>query len=181
VTATKSWGPTPTETVGTEVDSQVAAPLKREHPTCTERISLTQECGWKDGDRGGLAEWEQTHGKKKVKLCLDINRPSHGRSWALRDRNRWEVRVGFMKRNAPLEVIRRRIEDYVPGFGGSGFGLVLSPAHLLNGCAKQYASTTFLASPDRASGARSWQSDISSCIVEDDVSPTGVFVKLPSV
>jgi hypothetical protein len=53
VTATKSWGPTPTETVGTEVDYQVAAPLKREHPTCTERISLIKECGWKDGDRGG--------------------------------------------------------------------------------------------------------------------------------
>jgi len=30
-----------------------------------------------------LAEWEQTHGKKnkKVKVCLDINRPSHGRTW----------------------------------------------------------------------------------------------------
>jgi hypothetical protein len=28
----------------------------------------------------GLAEWEQTHGKKKVKVCLDIDRPSHGRS-----------------------------------------------------------------------------------------------------
>jgi hypothetical protein len=65
VTATKSWGPTLTESVGREVDSQVAAPLKREHPTCTERISLTKECGWKDGDRGGLAEWEEAHGKKK--------------------------------------------------------------------------------------------------------------------
>jgi hypothetical protein len=39
-----------------------------------------KECGWKDGDRGGLAEWEQTHGKKKAKVCLDINRPSHGRT-----------------------------------------------------------------------------------------------------
>jgi hypothetical protein len=36
----------------------------------TERISLTEECGWKDGDRGGLAEWEQTHGKKKAKCAL---------------------------------------------------------------------------------------------------------------
>src|ERR1700688_1108128 len=34
-----------------------------------------------DGDRGGLAESEQTHGKKKEKVCLDINRPSHGRTW----------------------------------------------------------------------------------------------------
>ena len=47
------------------------------------RISLTKECGWKDGDRGGLAEWEQTHGKKKAKVCLDINRPSHGRDFGL--------------------------------------------------------------------------------------------------
>ena len=81
ITATKSWGPTLTESVGTEVDYQVAAPLKREHPTCTERISLTKECGWKDGDRGGLAESEQTHGKKKAKVCIDINRPSHGRTY----------------------------------------------------------------------------------------------------
>jgi hypothetical protein len=43
---------------------------KREHPPSTERISLTKECGWKDGDRGGLAEWEQTHGKKKAKFAL---------------------------------------------------------------------------------------------------------------
>src|SRR6266850_6424370 len=57
--------------------------LKREHPPSTERISLTKECGWKDGDRGGLAEREQTHGKKKAKVRLDINRPSHGRTWAV--------------------------------------------------------------------------------------------------
>jgi hypothetical protein len=29
----------------------------------------------------GLAESEQTHGKKKEKVCLDINRPSHGRTY----------------------------------------------------------------------------------------------------
>jgi hypothetical protein len=29
-----------------------------------------------DGDTCGSAEWEQTHGKKKVKVCLDIDRPS---------------------------------------------------------------------------------------------------------
>ena len=44
--------------------------MNREHPTGTERKSLTQECGWKGGDRGGLAEWEQIHGKKKAKVCL---------------------------------------------------------------------------------------------------------------
>ena len=54
--------------------------LKREHQPCAERISLTKECRWKDGDRGGLADWELIHGKKKMKVCLDINRPSHG-SW----------------------------------------------------------------------------------------------------
>jgi len=41
---------------------------------------VTKECGWKDGDRGRLAEWEQTHGKKKATVCLDINRLSHGRT-----------------------------------------------------------------------------------------------------
>jgi hypothetical protein len=39
-----------------------------------------KECEWKDGDRGGLAEWEQTERKKKEKAVLDINRPSHGRT-----------------------------------------------------------------------------------------------------
>ncbi len=39
-----------------------------------------KECEWKDGDRGGLAQWKQTERKKKEKVCLDINRPSHGRT-----------------------------------------------------------------------------------------------------
>jgi hypothetical protein len=54
-----------TEKARREDDNQVAAPTEREHPPGTERISLTKECEWKDGDRGGLAEWEQTYGKKK--------------------------------------------------------------------------------------------------------------------
>jgi hypothetical protein len=58
VTATKSWGPTLTEKVGREDDYQVAAPTETRTPPSTERISLTKECGWKDGDRGGLVEWE---------------------------------------------------------------------------------------------------------------------------
>src|SRR6202162_2992896 len=71
VTATKSWGPTPTEMVGTEVDYQVAAPLKRERPTGTERQSLTKECGWKDGDRGGPAQTQKPlGGKRKTDLTL---------------------------------------------------------------------------------------------------------------
>jgi hypothetical protein len=80
VTATNSWRPTPTEEVGREDDYQVAAPTETRTPPCTERISLTKECGWKDGDRGGLAQWELVQGKKKMKVRLDINRPSHGRS-----------------------------------------------------------------------------------------------------
>src|SRR5262249_19817914 len=29
-----------------------------------------KECEWKDGDRGGSAEWEQTHGRRKQKCIL---------------------------------------------------------------------------------------------------------------
>jgi len=83
VTATKSWGPTLTEKVGREVDYQVAAPTETRTPTWHRAHIAHKECGWKDGDRGGLAEWEQSHGKKKAKVCLDINRPSHGRTYAL--------------------------------------------------------------------------------------------------
>jgi len=36
------------------------------HPPCTERQSLNKECGWKGGDRGGLAQWEQ-FGKEEIK------------------------------------------------------------------------------------------------------------------
>jgi hypothetical protein len=57
--------------VGTEVDYQVAAPLKREHPTGTERQSLTKECGWKDGDRGGPAQTQNPLvRKRKTDLTL---------------------------------------------------------------------------------------------------------------
>src|ERR1700747_1797065 len=43
--------------------------LNQVHPTCTERPSLTKECGWKGGDRGGLAQWEkETIKKKKEKM-----------------------------------------------------------------------------------------------------------------
>jgi hypothetical protein len=56
-------GQVTTETVGTEVDYQVATLLKREHPTGTERQSLNKECGLKDGDRGSPAQtqnpWEE--------------------------------------------------------------------------------------------------------------------------
>ena len=45
--------------------------MNREHPTGTERKSLTQECGWKGGDRGGLAERgkrEKIYGESKKPL-----------------------------------------------------------------------------------------------------------------
>jgi hypothetical protein len=37
---------------------------------CKEAAQRTKECGWKDGDRGGLAESKQTHRKKKAKYAL---------------------------------------------------------------------------------------------------------------
>jgi hypothetical protein len=39
--------------------------LNRVHPTCTERQSLNKECGWKGGDSGGLAQWEQLGEREK--------------------------------------------------------------------------------------------------------------------
>src|ERR1700678_4554189 len=56
VTATKSWGPTLTETVGREGDNQGAAPTETRTPTLHRANIAHEECGWKDGDRGGLAE-----------------------------------------------------------------------------------------------------------------------------
>ena len=51
------------------------------HLTGTERKSLNYECGWKGGDRGGLAgrgkKWKKRWREKKT---LDTDRPSHGRS-----------------------------------------------------------------------------------------------------
>ena len=81
MTATKSWGPTPAEKVGAEVDSQVAAPAESEDAQLApSEKSLTIECGWKDGDRGGPAQTQKPPGRKN-KNRLDTNRPSHGRTW----------------------------------------------------------------------------------------------------
>src|SRR5437016_2218200 len=67
--------------------------LNRVHPTCTERQSLNKECGWKGGDRSGLAQGQELTGRKrrtktslqeekekKQKNTLDSYRPSHGRT-----------------------------------------------------------------------------------------------------
>jgi hypothetical protein len=54
VTATKSWPNSPYQR-GAEVDNQVAAPAETGTPNLHRAQSLNQECGWKDGVRGGLA------------------------------------------------------------------------------------------------------------------------------
>ena len=63
--------------------------LNRVHPTCTERPSLNKECGWKGGDRSGLAQGQELTGRKRrtktslqerKKNILDTHRPSHGRT-----------------------------------------------------------------------------------------------------
>jgi hypothetical protein len=40
--------------------------MNREHPTGTERKSLNYECGWKGGDRGGLAGRKNLWRKEKL-------------------------------------------------------------------------------------------------------------------
>jgi hypothetical protein len=50
----------------TEVDYQVAAPTETSTPNLHRATIAHKECGWKGGDRGGLAQWEQ-FGKRKNK------------------------------------------------------------------------------------------------------------------
>src|SRR6516165_1921712 len=52
--------------------------LNREHPTCTEQKLLNYECGWKGGDRGGLAAREKCKKLWKEQKTIDRDRPSHG-------------------------------------------------------------------------------------------------------
>ena len=58
--------------MGAEVDSQVAAPAETRTPNMHRAInSLLNECGWKDGDRGGLAPRQNPGGEKsKTNLTL---------------------------------------------------------------------------------------------------------------
>ena len=45
--------------------------MNRVHPNCTERPSLNKECGWKGGDRSGLAQGQELTGRKrKTKTSL---------------------------------------------------------------------------------------------------------------
>jgi len=52
-----------TDVTLTSVDRTIVIDAKYHR---TERPSLNKECGWKGGDRGGLARWEQ-YGKRRNK------------------------------------------------------------------------------------------------------------------
>src|ERR1019366_7506101 len=70
----------PLSGVGSQVDNRWQHRLKREHPTCTERIkSLIEECGWKGGDSGGDSVEKKPCPTKERQNQLDSDRPSHGR------------------------------------------------------------------------------------------------------
>jgi hypothetical protein len=59
------------------------APLAtRGHPRGARgRVNAHKECGWKDGDRGGLALTRRLKRAEERKTALDTHRPSHGGSW----------------------------------------------------------------------------------------------------
>ena len=89
VTATNSW-PSFLRKGGQRSITRWQHLLNRVHPTCTERPSLNKECGWKGGDRSGLAQGQELTGRKRrtktslqerKKNILDTHRPSHGRSY----------------------------------------------------------------------------------------------------
>ena len=50
----------------TGVDYQVAAPTEASTPNLHRAAIAHKECGWKGGDRGGLAQWEQLE-KEEIK------------------------------------------------------------------------------------------------------------------
>jgi hypothetical protein len=53
--------------------------LYRGRPPGSERKSLSKDCGWKDGDRGGSVNKVRIH-REEHQNRLDSDRPSHGRS-----------------------------------------------------------------------------------------------------
>jgi hypothetical protein len=73
VTATKSWGPAPTETVGTEVDSQVAAPTETRTPNL-HRANIAHKRmrmeGWRQRRLGSKEDHSTTKGNYKTVLTL---------------------------------------------------------------------------------------------------------------
>jgi hypothetical protein len=56
------------------------AELDRRVQVTATKSWLTRECGWKGGDRGGLAEWGKMKKPKRESKPLDRDRPSHGRT-----------------------------------------------------------------------------------------------------
>jgi hypothetical protein len=72
VTATKSWGPTPTEQVGTEVD-QVAAPAETRTPNLHRANIAHQRVrmeGWRQRRLGSQEDHSTTKGNYKTDLTL---------------------------------------------------------------------------------------------------------------
>jgi hypothetical protein len=73
VTATKSWGPTLTESVGREVDYQVAAPTETRTPNwhrakiAHQRVRME---GWRQGRLGSKEDHSTTKGNYKTDLTL---------------------------------------------------------------------------------------------------------------
>ena len=73
MTAAKSWGPTPTETVGTEVDSQVAAPSETRTPNL-HRANIAHKRvrmeGWRQRRLGSKEDHSTTKDNYKTDLTL---------------------------------------------------------------------------------------------------------------
>jgi hypothetical protein len=56
----------------------MAAPTETRTPNWHRAKIAHYECGWKGGDRAGLAE--RTREKQRERITLDRDRPSHGRT-----------------------------------------------------------------------------------------------------
>ncbi len=73
MTATKSWGPTLTESVGEEVDSQVAAPTETRTPNLHRAKIAHQRVrmeGWRQRRLGSKQDHSTTKGNYKTVLTL---------------------------------------------------------------------------------------------------------------
>jgi hypothetical protein len=73
VTATKSWGPTLTESVGEEVDSQVAAPTETRTPNLHRANIAHQRVrmeGWRQRRPGSQEDHSTIKGNCKTDLTL---------------------------------------------------------------------------------------------------------------
>ena len=73
VSATKSWGPTPAEKVGAEVDSQVAAPTETRTPTLHRANIAHQRVrmeGWRQRRLGSEEDHSTNKGNYKTDLTL---------------------------------------------------------------------------------------------------------------